>query len=289
MSVAFNSSEASVRHPRVGVAMPAYNAERFIRLALDSLVSQTFKDFHLLISDDASTDGTESICREYAAKDPRIHYVRQPKNLGQIQNFNYSLSQTRGEYFMWASNDDMWEPTCLERYVAVLDDRPDIDLVYSPHRGYNHATGTRVEVPAEVVPSCLENKRNNVLIRFLNQVPTLMYSMFRRQFLDEVIGSYRNFDLSDVFMTYQAATHGKIYVLEDSLYWVGTKTVERRPYSLTGRNFSFGPYIRHTLRLIWDNFGWHDRALLVPALGYVALAAWRQTRRTIIDHDRRFA
>jgi glycosyltransferase involved in cell wall biosynthesis len=267
--------------------MPTYNAEGFIRMALDSLCVQSFSDFELVISDDASTDGTEAICRQYATKDSRIRYVRQARNLGQTANFNYLLGETHSEYFMWASNDDAWEPTCIERYVRVLDTRPDVDMVYSPHRLYNHATCVRSAV-AEVVPSCLPNKRNNLVVRFLNQVPMMIYSLFRRRFLDEAIGGYGNFDFSDVFLTYQAAVNGRIFVIEDSLYWVGVKTAGRRPYSLTGKDFSFSPYMAHTLRLIWSNFGWWDRALLLPAFGYVAATTWHQTRKTIRDHDRNF-
>ena len=88
--------------------MPVYNGEKFIREALDSLLAQTFTDFELIISDNASTDGTESICREYAEKDARIRYVRQIENKGAIANFKFVLDEAKAEYFMWAAHDDMW-------------------------------------------------------------------------------------------------------------------------------------------------------------------------------------
>jgi glycosyltransferase involved in cell wall biosynthesis len=273
--------------PQVSIGMPAYNAEKFIRLALDSLVVQTFTDFELVISDNASTDKTEGICREYAARDPRIRYVRQAENLGPMANFNWLLAEARGEYFMWAATDDFWEPAFLERCTHVLNSQPTIDLVCSPHRGYNHVTGERLE-PAEVLSSRLDNKRNNLIVRFLNQVPILIYGLFRRKFLADVIGGVGDFDFSDVFLTYQAAVRGKIWVVEDSLYWLGTKTLARRPYSLTGKKITLRTYTIRSAQLIWRHFGNFDRAVLLPLFAWVAIATWRHTRRTIREYDRRF-
>jgi len=96
--------------------MPVYNGTKFIREALDSLLAQTFTDFELIISDNASTDDTEAICREYAAKDQRIRYVRQPENLGASANYKYVLDESVAEYFMWAAADDVWD----EHWIATL-------------------------------------------------------------------------------------------------------------------------------------------------------------------------
>jgi len=75
--------------------MPVYNGEKYIREALDSLLAQTFTDFELIISDNASTDGTQVICEEYAARDPRIRYVRQRENRGAVANFRFVLDSIR--------------------------------------------------------------------------------------------------------------------------------------------------------------------------------------------------
>lgn len=94
--------------PVVSIGMPVYNGEKFIREALDSLLAQTFTDFELIISDNASTDATESICRDYAEEDSRIRYIRQQENLGALPNFQFVLNEAFGEYFMWAACDDKW-------------------------------------------------------------------------------------------------------------------------------------------------------------------------------------
>jgi len=107
------------RLPRVSIGMPVYNGEKYIREALDSLLAQTFTDYELIISDNASTDGTEAICREYVARDSRIRYVRQNQNRGALANYQFVLDEAVGEYFMWAAADDVWDVNFIERLYPV--------------------------------------------------------------------------------------------------------------------------------------------------------------------------
>src|SRR4051812_10040179 len=116
--------------PRVTIGVPVYNGEKFIRATVDSLLAQTFTDFELIISDNASTDGTEVISREYAAKDPRIIYVRNPRNLGPAANYNVPLDRARGEFFKWNAADDVCGPDFLKLCVEALDANPDAVIAY---------------------------------------------------------------------------------------------------------------------------------------------------------------
>lgn len=100
--------------------MPVYNGEIYIVEALDSLLGQTFAEFELIISDNASTDATESICQKYAAKDSRIRYIRQPENLGAVANFKFVLDEARGEYFMWAAADDIWDSRWVDEMLDTM-------------------------------------------------------------------------------------------------------------------------------------------------------------------------
>ncbi|OHB34086.1 MAG: hypothetical protein A2Y09_05285 [Planctomycetes bacterium GWA2_39_15] len=99
--------------------MPVYNGEKYIREAVDSLLAQTFTDLELIISDNASTDGTEAICREYAARDTRIRYIRQRENRGVVANFQFVLAKAIGEYFMWAAADDVWDIIYIETLLSI--------------------------------------------------------------------------------------------------------------------------------------------------------------------------
>jgi glycosyltransferase involved in cell wall biosynthesis len=112
--------------PRLSVGLPVYNGEKYLSEALDALLGQSYSDFELIISDNASTDRTEEICRRYAARDPRIRYFRQPVNVGAALNHNFVVEQARGEYFKWASHDDLYGRDLLLRCIEALDARPDV-------------------------------------------------------------------------------------------------------------------------------------------------------------------
>ena len=96
------AARMSGQGPRVSLGMPIHNAERYLEEALESLLGQSFDDFELVISDNASTDKTGDICRAYAAKDERIKYVCMRQNYGLIDNFNNVFRLSTGEYFKWA-------------------------------------------------------------------------------------------------------------------------------------------------------------------------------------------
>ncbi len=130
-----SSSNAAVADgggaPLVGLALPVYNGERYVAEALESVLGQTLGDFELVISDNASTDGTAEICERYCDQDPRVRYVRQPRNVGAALNFNSAFHATRGRYFKWAACDDVLEPTYLERCVAALEAHPEAPFAHS--------------------------------------------------------------------------------------------------------------------------------------------------------------
>lgn len=121
---------ANNNKPRVSIGMPVYNGENFLKQAIDSLLSQTFEDFELIVSDNASTDRTEEICRKYATRDRRIRYYRNQKNLGAASNFNCVFELSRGEYFKWAAHDDICAPSFIAECVEVLDRDESVVLCY---------------------------------------------------------------------------------------------------------------------------------------------------------------
>lgn len=117
--------------PKVSIGLPVYNGAKFLRQTLDALLGQTFADLEVVISDNASTDKTEAICREYAARDDRVRYVRSPVNRGAAWNYNRLLELATGEYFKWAAHDDLPAATFIERCVAVLDADPTLVLCHT--------------------------------------------------------------------------------------------------------------------------------------------------------------
>jgi glycosyltransferase involved in cell wall biosynthesis len=109
--------------PRVSVGLPVFNGGQFLPAALDSILTQTYSNFELIISDNASTDNTEEICRAYADRDGRINYLRNKFNIGAAKNYNRVFELSSGDYFKWAAHDDLCAPEYLERCVEVLDQR----------------------------------------------------------------------------------------------------------------------------------------------------------------------
>lgn len=125
------TQSAGVRKaPEISIGMPVFNGERFLKEAIDSLLQQSFADFELIISDNASTDSTEQICRQYVRSDPRVRYIRQSKNMGAMFNWNFVVREAKGRYFKWASCNDRCEPTMLQKYIEVLSNDKDVVLCY---------------------------------------------------------------------------------------------------------------------------------------------------------------
>jgi glycosyltransferase involved in cell wall biosynthesis len=130
--------------PAVTVGVPVYNGERYLAAALDSLLGQTYADFRLIISDNASTDGTEELCRQYARRDARVGYQRHEVNRGGAWNFNFVAQRGRSPYFKWAAHDDECEPTYVARCVNALEQAPTAVLAY-PRTVLIDTTGALIE------------------------------------------------------------------------------------------------------------------------------------------------
>ena len=116
--------------PAVTIGLPVYNGEEYLRDSLDALLAQTFTDFELVISDNASTDSTADICREYAARDARIRYLRQAVNIGAAPNHNFVAAVARGHLFKWASHDDLYHPDLIRQCVEALHAHPEVVLAH---------------------------------------------------------------------------------------------------------------------------------------------------------------
>lgn len=108
--------------PRISIGVPVYNGERHLEDCLNALVNQTFTDFEIIISDNCSTDSTETICREFERRDPRIRYFRQAENKGALANFVFVLGEARAEFFMWAAHDDVFEKDWISSLLPLSMD-----------------------------------------------------------------------------------------------------------------------------------------------------------------------
>jgi glycosyltransferase involved in cell wall biosynthesis len=117
--------------PLVSVGLFVHNGERFIQETLNSILNQTFTDFELIISDNASTDGTGEIAQAYAKSDDRIRYYQSEKNMGAGWNVCRVYELATGKYFKWAAADDLLEPDLLRRCVEILESDPGCVVAYA--------------------------------------------------------------------------------------------------------------------------------------------------------------
>jgi glycosyltransferase involved in cell wall biosynthesis len=203
--------------PRLSIGLPVYNGEEYLAESLDALLGQTYEDFELIISDNASTDGTEEICRQYAEKDARIRYVRQTRNIGATPNHNYVFEVSRGELFKWASHDDLYGRELLRRCIEALDERPEMVLVHA-WQAIIDGSGA-VTVPLDY-RHATDSPRAPLRFRSLLFEPggDDFYGVIRSDVLRRVkpLDSYHHADRTYVA---EIALHGPFYQVPELLYF----------------------------------------------------------------------
>ena len=260
---------------RVTIGLPVFNGEKFIRKAIESVLSQTFTNFILIISDNSSTDSTRKICEEYASIDKRIQVIYQERNIGGVRNFFNILEHAKNDYFVWIAADDYWSPTYLERCINILDFDKNVafatakvELVgmidkqlksvendsltgkiykkirrhYRPHNYYS-LTGSY----EKKIAHCL---RQSTML--------LVYSVFRTNILKELV-SELDMNIFDRLVPLLALRNGDLHVIDEVLLhrYAGDETknaiIEYLEHNDTLQNMFFSkvPFIKWC----WKNLG----------------------------------
>lgn len=210
--------------PRVSIGLPVYNGERYLASAITSILDESFTDLELVICDNASTDTTESICREFAARDHRVRYFRRAENAGAGANFTSTFRLSRGEFFRWHSHDDLADPRLDESLVQALDAHPEAVFAYSlpvvidgdgnPISGINWEHGTPFASPDA-------GQRFGELVWRLRDstspAPTFLFGLGRRATIERtpLMGGF--FRADDVFLASMALA-GPWVRVEDGLF-----------------------------------------------------------------------
>lgn len=209
----------SSESPLVSIGLPVYNGEDYIESAIDSILSQTFTDFELIISDNASTDATESICRQYARDDSRIRYVRTPDNRGAMWNFNEVFRHATGKYYKPASHDDLHAPQFLGRCLDVFREAPSSVVLVYPQTLLIDSRGEAIEEYEDrldlrgVVPS-------DRLRRYLRNVRLInaQFGLHRRVAYAST-RRLQNFVSADTILMAELALRGEIWELPERLFY----------------------------------------------------------------------
>ena len=203
--------------PKVGVGLLVYNGENFLAAALESHLEQTFEDFELIVSDNGSTDATEEICREYAARDDRVRFVRHETNRGASWNHNFVADASNAEYFKWSAHDDLVAPDYLRRTVEVLD--------YDPRVVVAHSTTVEIDEHGNVLgrydyPHRLNSPRVHERFHDLICIGYMCHHVFgliRKSLLreGEAIGHYIE---SDMVLLAELSLYGRFYDVPEDLF-----------------------------------------------------------------------
>ena len=203
--------------PRLSVGLPVYNGESYLAESLESLLGQSYEDFELIISDNASTDGTADICRSYAKQDSRIRYVRQPRNIGSAPNHNFVIEQARGELFKHASHDDLYARKLLELCVAALDEHPQVVLAHSWSAviDASGAVTELVDYPVDTAAPRAPDRFRSMLIDGWgdDEGGVVRLDVLRRTPL------HASYHFADRTFTAEIALHGPFYMVPDWLYF----------------------------------------------------------------------
>jgi glycosyltransferase involved in cell wall biosynthesis len=203
---------------RVTVGLPVYNGERYLGESIDAILSQTFQDLELIISDNASTDKTADICRDYAKRDKRVRYSRSPENLGAAWNFNRVFELAESEYFKWATADDFSAPEQIEKCVNVLDSEPAVVLCY-PRTTIIDEDGNVVRPYADNLDLRFSSPRER-LRHFIERVGlcNAHYGMIRSSALRQT-RLLRSYPGSDVVMLGELTLYGQFFEIPEYLFY----------------------------------------------------------------------
>lgn len=252
--------------PRVTIGLPVYNGATTMGFTIDSLLAQTFTDFELLISDNASTDGTRGIAEAYARRDPRVRYVRQSINLGGNGNYSFVAHEARGEYLKWCSSSDWCAPTFLERCVALLEKTPDAVLAAPRTRLFEGDLAQARDYAGDIalVEDRPYDRLNGILERLqLNNAfnGVIRLSALRRTRLVE------RYLLADIVLMGHLALLGKFLLVEEPLFYrrmeqATSTTLQGREEQL--RHLFPVPTARTLLQTWKQHVGWLRSGFAAP-------------------------
>jgi glycosyltransferase involved in cell wall biosynthesis len=250
--------------PLVSIGLPLYNAGEQTRDILDNLLAQDYRHFELIISDNASTDHTWTICQEYAERDSRIRLYKNDRNHGYIYNFERVFELATGEFFMWAAHDDRWEPQFISACVEELTKHPEAALCYTDqlfiYQQTNAERAVRYSVNLQV------SAWRRVVTLLVKKTNVIIYGLFRRQLIEKAF-PYPRVPSVDIAFLVRVLLLGQAVHVPDILY-----------------KRSVGPAIdfRHRMRLIRPDSDLPPSFVIVleslfTLLGY----AWRSSEPLI--------
>jgi glycosyltransferase involved in cell wall biosynthesis len=244
--------------PRVSIGLPVFNGERLLGESIEALLGQTYEDFELIISDNASTDGTADVCLHYRDQDPRIRYIRQPHNIGLNPNHNFVITQARGEFFKMASHDDLYARDLVERCVAALDEHPDAVVAHSWEAMIDDS-GTVTKVLDYSVTADAPHAPERFRSMLFDGWDDYTYGVMRTEVLrrTRLHGSHH---FADRTINTELGLQGPFYQVPDWLYFRRDHPERTLPYTVSSRCAYLDPRranrLRHPAIRLYGEYIW---------------------------------
>lgn len=205
----------------ISIGMPVFNGERYIRQALDSLLAQSYENFELIISDNASADRTQEICEAYFARDERIRYCRNEFNMGPTWNFNRVFELSSGEYFMWASHDDYWDSCYIRSCLDEIVRRKSVILVGTICKSIDPKTETITLIDEGFSTIGLRPRRRFIryksVIHSGKHIGGIFYGVYKRCVLEQIM-PLRNVIASDHLVLAELCFLGEFVTVKKALF-----------------------------------------------------------------------
>jgi glycosyltransferase involved in cell wall biosynthesis len=204
----------------ISVGMPVYNGEPYLEQAIKCVLDQTYENFELIISDNASTDSTEEICRHFAKADKRIVYIRNKVNIGAARNYNQVFSHSKGQFFRWHNADDLCDPQIHELCLSVLMKKPDTILSYGKTQLIDQQ-GLNISSYEDNL-NLQQDKASERFKAFFRQVglTNVIYGLMRRSAVEktQLMGNGTYYASDTNFMA-ELTLYGKFYELPQTLFF----------------------------------------------------------------------
>jgi glycosyltransferase involved in cell wall biosynthesis len=202
----------------LSVGMPAYNSANWIEAAISSILSQTMTDFELIVSDNASTDGTYEICERIARQDPRVRLLRNAVNIGANRNYCAVLDAARAKYFKWAASSDWCAPTFFEKCVAALERDPDAVLAAPRTAFFDRSIETAQPSTADLDLESTVPAERYIELLSTGGLNNAFNGVIRRDALLRAsrLGVYMS---ADVVLMSELALMGKFVLLDEHLFF----------------------------------------------------------------------
>ncbi len=243
------------KNPLVSVGLPVFNGEKYLAVAIESVLTQAFQDFELIISDNASTDKTREICEFFAAYDSRVRYFRQPTNRGAGFNYNFVFYQAGGRYFRWLAHDDFIAQDCLSACVEALDTDSLRVLAYT-----HHIDVDEYGIPIRMV-SRTKGQNEKVSMRFWDLMEGLytceeVFGLVRSSILCKT-SLIKNYSDSDRTLLGELSLYGKFIEIREPLFYhrIHPDSSVRRNPMFRERAVWFDPSLKNRLVLsAWKQF-----------------------------------